>query len=341
MTNVSKAKFEEVDRNASLIADYPVLGIANIHGIPAKQLQKMRNLLRENVLIKISKKSLIKYSLEKISKDEKSISDLANHISGQPAFIFSRIDPFKLYKILEQNRTTAPAKPNSIAPKDITIKKGETSFPPGPLLGELQQVGIPTTIQKGKIAIKKDTVVVKAGEVISSELSMALSRLGIEPMELGIKLLAAYEDGTIYPDKNLFIDEEKIFADFQRSYNNALNLCLESGYVTNSIVHLSIIKCVNNAIALAQNAIIFEKDVMGYLLSKAYLQMLSLSSTLTDDFIDDDLKVKLSLKSDVKNDSLSESDLSVDLTKSEEKKDEKSEEKPEDEAISGLGSLFD
>ena len=197
MANVSKAKFEEVDRTVSLITDYPVLGIANIHGIPAKQLQKMRNLLRENVLIKISKKSLIKYSLEKISKDEKGISDLANHIRGQPAFIFSRIDPFKLYKILEQNRTTAPAKPNSIAPKDITIKKGETPFPPGPLLGELQQVGIPTTIQKGKIAIKKDTVVVKAGEVISSELSMALSRLGIEPMELGIKLLAAYEDGNI------------------------------------------------------------------------------------------------------------------------------------------------
>ena len=170
---------------------------------------------------------------------------------------------------------------------------------------------------------------------------MALSRLGIEPMELGIKLLAAYEDGNIYPDKNLFIDEEKIFSDFQRGYNNALNLCLLSGYVTSSIVHLSIIKCVNNAIALAQNAIIFEKDVMDYLLSKAYLQMLSLSSNLSDDFNDDDLKVKRSLKSNVKNDSLSESDSSVDLTKSEEKKDEKSEEKPEDETISGLGSLFD
>jgi large subunit ribosomal protein L10 len=262
MSYVAKWKFEEVDRLADLIKDYPVIGIANVHGIPAKQMQKMRTLLRGEVLIRMSKKSLMRHSLEKVSKEEKGISGLSDHISGQPAFIFSKIDPFKLNKILEKNRTTAPAKPDSIAPKDITVKKGETSFPPGPLLGELQQAGIPTTIKEGKIAIKKDTVVVKAGERISPQLAMALSRLGIEPMELGIELLAAYEGGTLFPGENLFIDEEKVFSDFQRGFNQALSLCLESGYLTRATAPLALGKCFNDARALALEAGIFEREVM-------------------------------------------------------------------------------
>ncbi|MDP6459197.1 MAG: 50S ribosomal protein L10, partial [Candidatus Hydrothermarchaeota archaeon] len=104
MSQVAKWKFAEVDKLAGLLKEYPVIGIANVHGIPAKQMQQMRSLLRGEVLIRMSKKSLMKHSLEKFSKEEKGISELSSHISGQPAFIFSRIDPFKLDRILKKNR---------------------------------------------------------------------------------------------------------------------------------------------------------------------------------------------------------------------------------------------
>lgn len=335
MTHVAKWKFEEVDKLTSLIKDYPVIGIANVYGIPAKQMQKMRNLLRGEVLIRMSKKSLIEHSLEKVSKEEKGISGLSSHISGQPAFIFSRINPFKLNKILEKNRATAPAKPGSIAPKDITVRKGETPFPPGPLLGELQQAGIPTTIQSGKITIKKDTVVVKAGERISPQLAMALSRLGIEPMELGIELLAAYEDGTIFPGEALFIDEEKVFMDFQRVFRQAVSLCLESGYLTRSTAALALGKCFNDARALAIEAGIFEREVMGELLSRAYLQMLSLASNLKGDAVGEELRSKLT-----SNEVNAEAVAEVQPTEVEAEPEEKEEEKSEEEAMSGLDALF-
>lgn len=330
MTHVAKWKFEEVDELTSLIKDYPVIGIANVHGIPAKQMQKMRNLLRGEVLIRMSKKSLMKHSLEKVSKEEKGISGLSDRISGQPAFIFSKINPFKLHKILEKNRANAPAKPHSIAPKDITVKRGETPFPPGPLLGELQQAGIPTTIQGGKITIKKDTVVAKAGERISPQLAMALSRLGIEPMELGIELLAAYEDGTLFPGEALFIDEEKVFMDFQKGFNQAVNLSLQSGYLTKDTAALALGKCFNNARALALEAGIFEREVMGELLSKAYLRMLSLASNLKGDAVDEELRSKLNA-----NEAKADAEAEAKPTEAEAEPEGK-----EEDAASGLGALF-
>ncbi len=334
MTHVAKWKFAEVDKLADLIKDYPVIGIANVHGIPAKQMQKMRSLLRGDVLIRMSKKSLMEHALEKVSKEEKGISKLSSHISGQPAFIFSRINPFKLNKILEKNRTSAPAKPGSIAPKDITVKRGETPFPPGPLLGELQQVGIPTTIQGGKITIKKDTVVARAGKRISPQLAMALSRLGVEPVEIGIEMLAAYEGGTLFPGEALFIDEEEVFMDFQRGFAQAVSICLESGYLTKATAPLALGKCFNDARALAIEAGIFERDVMDELLSKAYLQMLSLASNLKGDALNEGLRSKLSAKAEAK------AEATAEAQPEEAEPEEKEGEKSEDEAMSGLGALF-
>lgn len=330
MTQVAKWKFEEVDKLKELILEYPVVGVANIHGIPARQLQKMRSLLRGEVLIRMSKKSLMQHALEKASKEEKSLADLAEHIKGQPVFIFSKMDPFKLNKILEKNRAKAPVKSNTIAPKDIWVQKGETPFPPGPLLGELQLAGIPATIQGGKIIIKEDKIVIKEGERVSMKVATALSRLGIEPVELGIDILAAYEGGTIFPGEILSIDEGKIINDLQQSYMQALSLSLEAGYITKASAPLAIQKCHTNAVTLALEAGIYEKAVMDQLLSKACLQMLSLASRLKDEALDEELKAKAQRKPAAK----------PAEKKEEPKVEEEKEEKSEEEAISGLGALF-
>lgn len=278
MPHVAKWKYEEVDSLKELLLKYPVVGVVDMEGIPARQLQKMRKLLKGEVLIKMSKKSLMLHALEKASKEERSLQGLAGHIKGQPAFIFSKINPFKLYKILEKNRTNAPAKPDSIAPKDILVLKGDTPFPPGPLLGELQQVGIPTTVKEGKIAIKEDKIVARHGEKISAKLALALARLGIEPVEIGIALLAAYEKGTVFLPELLAVDEDKTISELKRAYQQAINLSLNSGYVTKGNVELAIGKAFREARALAVEANIFEPEVMKDMLSKAHLQMLSLKA---------------------------------------------------------------
>ncbi len=333
MTKVAKWKLEEVDKMAAYLKEYPVVGIVNMEGIPARQLQKMRDLLRGEVLIKMSKKSLIKHALEKASKEEKSLKALEEHIKGQPAFIFSKVNPFKLYKILDKSKTPAPAKPNSIAPKDIVVKKGETPFPPGPMLSELQRVGIPTKISGGKIAISEDKLVVKEGERISPELASVLARLGIEPLEVGLDLLAAWENGTIFLPDILSIDEEKVISDIQDAFLHAVNLSIYSGYITKETAPMAIRKAYSEARALGLQAEIYEPEIIGDILSKSYLQMLSIASHLTTDAIDDDLKEKLSTRPS----------SAQRAEKKEEKEEEKTEEKEEvseEEAVEGLGALF-
>ena len=56
-------------------------------------------------------------------------------MEGQSALIFTDMNPFKLFKILEDSKTPAPAKPGAIAPADIVVPRGDTGSAPGPILG--------------------------------------------------------------------------------------------------------------------------------------------------------------------------------------------------------------
>jgi large subunit ribosomal protein L10 len=170
------------------------------------------------------------------------------------------------------------------------LQKGETPFPPGPFLAELQQVGVPTTIAGGKIAIKKDTTVVKEGEKIKSNLAGLLGKLGIEPMETGLDLLAAYENGTIFLPEVLSVDEGEVISNIQTAFKNAVALSMGSGYITKETAPMAISKAHMDALSLAVNANIFEPEAMEAILSKANLQMLALASHLSDDSLDDKLK---------------------------------------------------
>ncbi len=91
-----------------------------------------------------------------------------------------------------------PGKAGDIAPEDIAVKAGETPFKPGPIVGELQKVGIPAGIEGGKIVIKKDKVLVEKGRRSPEELSKVLPQLEILPMTVGLDLRAAFEDGVLY-----------------------------------------------------------------------------------------------------------------------------------------------
>ena len=111
--------------------------------------------------------------------------------------LFSKENPFSLFKVLKKNKSSAPAKAGQKAPKDILVSKGGTNLPPGPMISQLSNVGIKTGVENGKIAIKEDCIVAKEGDEISQPLAEVLTRLEIEPMEIGLNLSAVYENGEI------------------------------------------------------------------------------------------------------------------------------------------------
>ena len=287
MNHVADWKKEKVAELEDLSNSHEIVGIVNLADIPAPQLQTMRKSLGDKAVLKMSRKNFIKIALENSDKD---LEDLADYLEGQPAMVFTEMNPFKLFKILEDSKTEAPAKAGSIAPADIVVPAGDTSFPPGPILGELQQAGIPAKIDKGKIVVTDDATVVNEGEEIPKKVADILTKLEIYPMEVGMDLLAVCEGDTIYTADVLRIDEEETRQTIATAFQNAINLSVNAAVFNSESTPLLIQKAANEALNLAVFANILTSETADRILSKAYSQMLALASKLSEDATDDELK---------------------------------------------------
>ena len=332
MPHVAEWKKEEVASLKELIASHEVVGMANLLDIPAPQLQKMRRTLKDSAVLKMSRKTFMSLALNSCGKE--NIETLEGYMEGQPAMIFTNMNPFKLYKILESSKTAAPAKAGSIAPEDIVVPKGDTAFKPGPILGELQKIGIPAKIEKGKIVITSDKTIVAAGESIPRDVASILTRLEIFPLEVGIDLRAAYEDETVYTSDLLTIDDEQTIADIQQAFTRALNLSVNAVIFNELSVPVLLQKAATLSLNLALNAEILTSKTTDLLIAKAYAQMLSLASELEavdENAIDDELREKLSSTA-----------VNAEVTKDNEEteEEEKEDEEEEGDAAAGLGALF-
>ena len=331
MAHVAEWKKEEVIELKGIIDEYDVVGIVDLLNIPAKQLQEMRKNLKGKAVIRMSKKNLIDLALEDCNASKNNIVDLSGHMDGQVAIIATEMNPFKLYKILEDSKTQAPAKPGVVAPEDIVVPAGDTGFEPGPFLGELQQVGIPAKIDKGKIVVQKDTVVVEAGEEVSKSVAATLARLDINPMEVGIDLKAVYEGEAVYTSDVLAIDEEQTLADVQSAFAQAFNLSVNAAIPTDETISTIITLAYTRAINVGVDAAILTSETSEPIIGLAQAKMLAIASAVADKAgaIDDELADKLSNVA-----------AAAPVVVEEEVVEEEEEEASEEDAAAGLGALF-
>src|SRR6266498_3536696 len=224
MPHVAPYKKQVVEDLASRFAQARVVGIANIHGIPAPQFQAIRRKLSGRASITVAKNNLLRLALQQASATKPDLAKLGEAIEGQTAVVTADINPFKLFKELEATKTRAPARGGERAPEDLWVREGDTPFKPGPIVGELQKAGVPAAIERGKVVIKKDKLLVKAGERIPREVAQVLTRLEIFPLTVGLDLRGAYEGGMVYRRDVLSVDDAKIRADLALAGGHAFNL---------------------------------------------------------------------------------------------------------------------
>ena len=263
------AKKKVIADYVKLMKDYPIVGAVDMENLPTKQLQNMRAQLRGKVVIKVGKMRLMKIALEKAAKDKPGLEKLIPYLKGMPGLIFTKDNPFSLYKTLDKNKSTAPAKAGHIAPNDVVVPAGPTNFAPGPVIGQLGAVGIQAGIENGKVAIKKDAVVVKEGEEINAELAGLLTRLGIEPMEIGLALSATFEDGNIFTKDVLAIDETEYINNITTAHRWSFNLAMEAGVLTKETTEMMLTKAFTDSRALAVSQHIMTEHTRELILSKA------------------------------------------------------------------------
>jgi len=110
---VSATKVEEVEKIKTLVKDFKVIGLAKLEKVPAKALHNLRDTLRGDVIIRMSKKKLIKKAFKESKK--KNLLELADNIFGITAMLFTNMNPIKLAMFLESKAVKGPAKPGDIA----------------------------------------------------------------------------------------------------------------------------------------------------------------------------------------------------------------------------------
>ena len=276
----SKAKKQTVKQLVDLFKKYPIVAAVNMENLPAPQLQKIRESLRADVVIVMAKCRLIKLAIESAKKEKQGIEQLEPHLHGMPALMFTAKNPFILYKTLQKNKSKAPAKAGQTAPNDIKVSAGTTPFAPGPVIGELGSCGLKTGIENGKVVIKEDKVVVKAGETVSAKLAGLLARLGIEPMEIGLNVTAAYEKGIIFTRDVLGVDEKEYLDKINTAAQWAINLGVDAGIYTKEIVDVMLGKAFTDAKGLAVEQSILADMVVGDVLARIERQAACLNEQI-------------------------------------------------------------
>jgi large subunit ribosomal protein L10 len=295
----------------------------------------MRAELKDVAKIQVARNTLIHRALEQSGE---ATLKLFENVEGQTALVFTNLNPFKLFKLIESSKTPAPAKAGEKAPRNIIVEKGPTSFRPGPIVGDLQNAGIPAAIEKGKIVIRETKTVAKTGEPISARLADVLQRLEIYPMEVGLYLRAAYDGDVIYTSEDLKIDEQAYFNQFVSAVSSALNLSINIGYPTSLTIETLLQKGTFEGMALALEAEIFEPEVLKILLLRAHKVAMWLVNELPNDALDDDL---IALKgATITLTQSAEAEQAVEEKQTQED-EEASETKDAESGIAGLGALFE
>ncbi len=225
-----KRKAQMYQQLQELPLKYKVLAIIKMNKVRSTQILPLRKTLKDDVEFFSIKDKIARRSLEKLELP--GIKEIVQELKGQCMLLFTNMSPFKLNVVLAKNKIMMAARDGDIASVDIVVPAKNTGIAPGPMLTEFKEAGIPTKIDQGTIWIAKDSTPVLKGEVVNEKLAIILGKLDIKPVEAGISLYCALEDGFKYAEDEMIIDIEKIRAEIIQAHQEAVTLSVEAGYVT-------------------------------------------------------------------------------------------------------------
>ena len=113
-------------------------------------------------------------------------------------------------------------------------------------------------------------------------MAVALSKLGIKPIEVGLMLEAVYQDGTIFTRDVLDVSEEKAIEQLRLAHTRAFNLCLEMKYFTKSTIVVFMQEAFRNAKALGIEAVLLERGIVEDVMARALAQAKSISGLIKE-----------------------------------------------------------
>src|SRR5438128_754194 len=129
MAHVAPVKKRLVEDLASRCAKAQVVGIVNIHGIPAPQFQAIRKKLWGRATITVAKNNLLRLALEQANAKKPDLVESGETTDGPTAVVTADSNPFRLSKELEATTTRAPPRGGALPDqRDESAAPRESSF---------------------------------------------------------------------------------------------------------------------------------------------------------------------------------------------------------------------
>jgi large subunit ribosomal protein L10 len=274
---VLAAKTNEVEEIKELLKEYKSIGVASLQKVRAAQLQQLKKNL-DKVYVRVLKNTLTKIAIENMGETE--LKKLEQYLEGSNVFLLTNLNPFKLALLLEKGKVKTTAKSGDIAAFDVVIPAGNTGQAPGPIISQLNAVGLPTRIESGSVWVSKDTLVVRKGEAINERLAAVLSKLGIKAVEAGLSMRAVLDEGLMIIGDQLKLDLNGTRKTLEQSHGEAFALSLSIAYPTSENIAAFLQIAHQKTIALSLNAAVPTKETIANLLRKAHTEMLSLNNAM-------------------------------------------------------------
>jgi large subunit ribosomal protein L10 len=297
----------------------------------------MRATLRDSMKIQVAKKQLMRLAWEQVGNDLENLETLFEGVV-QPALVSSSsMNSFEMFSELKKTEAGRAAKPGDIAPHEIVVEKMDTGMPPGPIVGDLNSVGIPAKIMGGSVQIQKRTVILKEGDVFEGDMGMMLSKIGINPIVTGLRLCGTLEDGTVFAPATLDLDLEQFESDLISYGAGAFNLACNITWFTSQTMPTLIAKASGEALAVALEAAVATADTIPHLIGRANMSAMGVAGSLSPEALDDELSSMLGAAANAA--AAAPADVAEDASEAPTEAEEE-EEEDEGAGFGGLGDLF-
>ena len=269
-TTYPKIKAQMYEQLQEFPKKYKVMAIIKMAKVRSTQILPLRKTLKGQVEFVSVKDKIAQKALEQL--DIPGIKDMIGELKGQIMFMFTDMSPFKLNVLLAKNKIMMVARGGDVASIDVVVPAKNTGIAPGPMLTEFKEAGIPTKIDQGTIWIAKDSTPVEAGGIINEKLAGLLGKLDIKPVEAGISLYSALEDGLKYSETEMIIDVEKIRNEFAQAHQEAVSLSIKAAYITADNVSQILAKAAQSARSVSVESGFMTDETKEQILQKAEAQ---------------------------------------------------------------------
>src|SRR2546426_4662087 len=264
-----------------LLEKYPVIAAADLTKVRSSQIHELRKRLRDRVAMVVTKNNLLRKSVELSESSHGRVEEFVKDLQGSNILLFTDVNPYSLIILLENSKVRVPAKAGDIAPGEIRFPAGNTGLPPGPVISEFGEIKVQTRIEGGSIWVARDSVVARRGDLITPKMASVLSKLGLKPMEAGLILSTAYDNGTILRSDDLVLDITAYRKDVFQAVSNAFSISIDAGYVTPENAPRILGKGMREALAIAVEAGFLESGTIEPVLKRAVMNANALNQKIS------------------------------------------------------------